>query len=294
MTTSIFQTLEKLGLTSKQSRVQFNDRTRDVENLKVWRDSNSGVIYIDDFYTGEETYIDGSYRKDKSVLLNTGKPDFERSADAQRRLKSNLKFVAGKRLADFGCGSGDFLKLVQPHCNEVIGIELQQNYVDELNALGVACTNSLDAIRDDSLDVIVSFHVIEHLPNPLETLLELKQKVVSGGHILIEVPHAYDFLLSTVKSDEFKQFTLWSQHLVLHTRESLRRTLEFVGLEGIQIEGIQRYPLSNHLNWLVNGKAGGHKSYLSSLDSDALFDAYQNSLARIDATDTLVAIAKVP
>ena len=294
MNTSIFQTLEKLGLTSKQSRVQFNDRTRDVENLRVWKDPSSGVIYIDDFYTGDETYIEGSYRKDKAGELETGKPDFERSTDAQRRLKSNLNLVAGKKVADFGCGSGDFLKLVQPYCNEVIGIELQQNCIDELNVIGVPCTNNPDTIKDDSLDIIVSFHVIEHLPNPLETLAKLKRKVMSGGRILIEVPHANDFLLSGVACNEFKQFTLWSQHLVLHTRESLRKTLEYVGLEEIQIEGVQRYPLSNHLNWLANGKAGGHKSSLSTLDSDALFDAYKNSLARIDATDTLVAIAKVP
>jgi len=53
------------------------------------------------------------------------------------------------------------------------------------------------------------------------------------------------------------------------------------------------YPLSNHLNWLANGKAGGHKSPISVLDSDALFEAYQSSLARIDANDTLIATAKV-
>ena len=292
--TEIFQTLERLGLTSKKTRILFNDRTKDMENLKVWKDSNSGVIYVDNFYTGDETYIEGYYREDEAVELETGKPDFERSTDAQRRLKSNLKFVAGKRVGDFGCGNGDFLKLVQPFCKKVIGIELQQSYVDELNALGVACFNDLSNIKDDSLDIIVSFHVIEHLPNPLEILTELKRKVVSGGQILIEVPHANDFLLSTVVCDDFKQFTLWSQHLVLHTRQSLRRTLEYLGFEEIQIEGVQRYPLSNHLNWLANGKPGGHKSPLSSLDSDALFDAYQNALARIDATDTLIALAKVP
>lgn len=294
MTTSIFQTLEKLGLSSKQTRVLFNNRTRDVDGLHVWKDTESGVIYIDDFYTGDETYIDGSYRDDKSVELKTGKPDFERTTDAQRRLKSNLKFVAGKRVADFGCGSGDFLRLVQPYCNEVIGIELQQNYVDELNACGVSCVKTVDDIEDGSLDIMVSFHVIEHLPNPLDTLSNLVRKVVSGGQVLIEVPHANDFLLSSVACEEFKQFTLWSQHLVLHTRGSLRKTLEFIGLTDIQIEGVQRYPLSNHLSWLSNGKAGGHKSPLSALDSDALFHAYQSSLARIDATDTLVAIAKVP
>jgi len=294
MNTSIFQTLEKLGLTSKQSRVLFNERTRDRENLKVWRDANSGVIYIDDFYTGDETYIDGSYREEKNIDLKIEKPDLERNLDVQRRLKSNLKFVTGKKIADFGCGSGEFLKLVQPYCSEVIGVELQQNYVDELNSRGIPCTNQLDTLKDGSIDMVVSFHVIEHLPSPIETLLTLTRKVVSGGQILIEVPHANDFLLSTVNCAEFRNFTLWSQHLVLHTRDSLRRMLKFVGLDEIQIEGVQRYPLSNHLNWLANGEAGGHKSPLSSLDSDALFDAYQNSLARIDATDTLVAVAKVP
>ena len=76
--------------------------------------------------------------------------------------------------------------------------------------------------------------------------------------------------------------------------ESYELSKEYVGLQDIQIEGVQRYPLSNHLNWLANGKPGGHKSQISMLDSDALYDMYQNSLARMDATDTLVAIAKVP
>ena len=61
--------------------------------MKVWKDSISKVIYIDDFYTGEGTYIDGSYREDEGDSLEAGKPDFERSSDAQRRFKSNLKFV---------------------------------------------------------------------------------------------------------------------------------------------------------------------------------------------------------
>ena len=294
METSIYHTLEKLGVTSKQTRELFNNRTRDIDNLNVWKDSISGVIYIDEFYTGNQTYIDGSYQNDKDLELKTGKPDFEKERDAQRRFKSNLKFVAGKRVGDFGCGSGDFLSLVKPYCENVLGIELQQNYVDLLNSNGITCTNDLANVENKSLDIIVSFHVIEHLPNPLNTLSELISKIVSGGQILIEVPHANDFLLSTVCCDEFKQFTLWSQHMVLHTRETLRKTLEYVGLQDIQIEGVQRYPLSNHLSWLVNGEPGGHKSPISIIDSDALSEVYQNSLARIDATDTLVAIAKVP
>tara|TARA_B000000475_G_C15944163_1_gene426016 strand:- start:180 stop:1064 length:885 start_codon:yes stop_codon:yes gene_type:complete len=292
MKKSIYPTLEKLGLTSKQSRFLYNDKTRDVDQLKVWKDKISGIIYIEDFYTGDETYIDGSYLEDKNVKLTGGPTELEFANDAQRRVKSNLKFVAGKNIADFGCGNGDFLKLVKPYCANVSGIEIQQNYVDELNNQGIFCVNNLDTIKNDTLDVLLSFHVIEHLYNPLEILSKFMNKIVVGGHVIIEVPHANDFLLSVLECEKFKQYKLWSQHLILHTRESLTKTLEFVGLKDIQIEGVQRYPISNHLNWLANGKGGGHKSPLSMIDSDILFDAYQNSLARINATDTLVAVAK--
>ncbi|MDC1425041.1 class I SAM-dependent methyltransferase [Oceanospirillaceae bacterium] len=293
MGTSIFQTLKLLQLTSLETRSIFNDRTRDVDDLIVWKDNVSGVIYIDDFYTSNETYIDGSYRKDEHVTLQSEKPDFEQITDAKRRFESNLKYVAGKNIIDFGCGRGDFLHLAKDHCSSVCGVELQKDFVDVLNSEGIRCVNNLDDIADNTLDVCVSFHVIEHLPNPLETLETLKKKIVSGGTILIEVPHANDILLSTLNNNEFKQFTLWSQHLVLHTRESLRRMLDSAGFENVQIEGVQRYPLSNHLNWLANSKGGGHKSPLSAIDSPILQEAYSNSLARIDATDTLIAIANV-
>jgi len=295
MKTPVFNTLQRLDLTSIKTRKLFNDRTRDIDDLKVWKDEVSGVIYIDDFYTSDETYIDGTYidKQQKAEIAQAEKPDYERKMDAQRRLESNLKFVAGRRLVDFGCGGGDFLRLVKNDCAQVCGVELQQNYVDALNADDIRCENNLDAIKSNSIDVCVSFHVIEHLPDPLETLKLLKEKIVSGGMLIIEVPHANDLLLSTLKNDAFKQFTLWSQHLVLHTRESLSRMLSYVGFEDISIEGVQRYPLSNHLNWLSNGRPGGHKSPLSLIDSPTLTNAYSDSLARMNVTDTLVAIAKV-
>jgi 2-polyprenyl-3-methyl-5-hydroxy-6-metoxy-1,4-benzoquinol methylase len=294
MKTEIFKTLETLNLTSLETRVLFNERTSDVDNLKVWKDSVSQIIYIDDFYTGDNTYVDGAYRADKQINLQTKNNDFESASDAQRRFDSHFRFVAGKKVVDFGCGRGDFLRLIKAECEDVFGVELQQNYVDALNDDGITCFTNLDAIENHSIDVCVSFHVLEHLPNPLEVLEAIRNKMVKGGVLLIEVPHANDFLLSSLASENFKQFTLWSQHLVLHTRESLRRMLGYAGFNDIHIQSVQRYPLSNHLHWLAKGEAGGHKSALSFIDTTVLTEAYENSLARIDATDTLVAIAKAP
>lgn len=294
MKTPVFDTLKRLDLTSYDTRKLYNKNTRDISDLKVWRDEVSGVIYIDDFYTGDETYITGDYTAEMRSPAQSQITDFEENMDANRRFSENLRFVSDKKVVDFGCGRGNFLRLIKPYCKEVLGVELERSNVTELNSDGIGCVTSLAEITQHSIDVFVSFHVIEHLPNPLEILHEIMGKIKSGGTLLIEVPHANDCLLSVVPSEEFKQFTMWSQHLILHTRESLRRLLSFSGFEYINISGVQRYPLSNHLNWLANGKPGGHKSLISQIDTPDLNRAYEASLARIDATDTLVAFCRAP
>ena len=212
--------------------------------------------------------------------------------DANRRYTDYLNYVNGKALMDFGCGQGDFLKLVKKKCSSVCGLEIQNDCVTYLKSEGIACYKDLSEIPDNSIEVCVSFHVIEHLPEPLTTLEILKKKLVKKGSILIEVPHANDFLMSVMKNNDFKQFTLWSQHLILHTKESLFKILEHVGFNNIKIDGVQRYPISNHLNWLANGKPGGHKTELSSLDKPDLLKSYAKALKSINATDTLVAFAE--
>ena len=289
---SIFKTLEELGLTSASTREVYSFGTRDKTDLTVWKDQVSGVIYIDDFYIGDITYEKGDYRKTKQKDLKTGAPDFERLNDAQRRLQDYLPLIAGKHLMDFGCGRGEFLLLAEQFCQKVTGVDLQEDFLAELRGRNIECETSLTSIKCDSLDICVMFHSLEHLLNPKEFLQEIRLKLRSGGRIIVEVPHANDFLLSGLDLATFKNFTLWSQHLILHTRESLRRLLEAAGFKNVLIKGTQRYPLSNHLTWLNAGRPGGHKGHLSIIDTAALTDAYSDALASIDATDTLTAIAE--
>ena len=109
--------------------------------------------------------------------------------------------------------------------------------------------------------------------------------------MIIEVPHARDFLIHNLKVKDFIDFTLWSQHLILHTRESLRLILADAGFKNIVIQGVQRYSIANHFHWLSHKQPGGHKSLLSAIETPELVASYHQALARIDATDTLVAIA---
>ncbi len=105
------------------------------------------------------------------------------------------------------------------------------------------------------------------------------------------MPHAGDFLISTLKEESFIKFTLNSQHLILHTKNSLNAFLSDANFSDIVIKGIQRYYLSNHLGWLKNKKPGGRMSNLSFLDNHAIKEIYENSLSSIESTDTLISIA---
>ncbi|MES0879347.1 class I SAM-dependent methyltransferase [Roseibium sp. SCP14] len=290
--TSIFKTLSAIGVASENSREVFATGTRDRDDVTVFRDQLSGVIYIDGFYGGDEIYEDGNYRTVN--LAASGARDYEIVRDATRRSSAYRPFVCGRQVLDFGCGDGAFLRKVQDETLSCCGVELQKDYVRALNEEGITCRSALSEFADGSFDTIVSFHVLEHLPEPLQALGEMRRVLKAGGTVVIEVPHANDFLLGELKSEAFKSFTLWSQHLVLHTRESLKRLLDIAGFENVVIEGVQRYPMSNHLTWLASGKPGGHKSALAAIDTTDLSEAYEAALNRIDATDTLVAIARNP
>ena len=135
------------------------------------------------------------------------------------------------------------------------------------------------------------FHVLEHIPFQIQTLKVLKSKLKKGGKIIIEVPHAEDFLILQEELKEFKDFTFWSEHLILHTYKSLRTILFKSGFKKINIQYFQRYNFSNHLGWFLKRKPGGH-NFFKKIVSKKLNDSYCENLKNLRQTDTLIAIAE--
>jgi SAM-dependent methyltransferase len=204
------------------------------------------------------------------------------------------QFHVGRRILDFGCGAGRFLRTVRSTASSAVGIELQESFKEALNRDGIPCFSDISELPPPHIDTAFMFHVLEHLPDPLSVLRDLKAVISPAtGILIVEVPHANDFLINQLKCQPFIDFTLWSQHLVLHTRDSLRKLLVAAGFSDIRITGVQRYGLANHINWLNEGKPGGHKAPSSLIETSQLFQAYESALAAQDFTDTLVAIAQV-
>lgn len=57
----------------------------------------------------------------------------------------------------------------------------------------------------------------------------------------------------------------------------------------------QLFVINNILshNWLLKGKLGGHIGSFSIFETAELKNAYSSALCKIDATDTLVAVAEI-
>ncbi len=284
----IYNLLESLKLTSKETSELFSKSTRDNDNLNVYKDSLSDVIYIKDFFVGDDEYNKGAYRNKQSTSSLASLEDI---ADCDRRIEHFYDLYNEKIICDFGCGAGSFLLKSIDKTKQSYGVELQEDYRNELNNMNVKCTANISEIPD-GLDTCFLFHVLEHLEDPIKHLNKIKSKLANKGKIVIEVPHARDFLIKNLKIQEFIDFTLWSQHLILHTRESLEKFLLKSGYKNIEIYGRQRFSIANHIQWAKDKIPGGHRSEIAVMETPELVKIYEKTLNALDATDTLIAIAE--
>ncbi|UOG29268.1 class I SAM-dependent methyltransferase [Leptospira noguchii] len=287
---SIKQLLLSLNIITEDTIQVYYPFVRDRDDVSVLKCSKSNVIFL-----SRTDHVDLSYYEAK-VNFRLGQ-DVNRDAavrlgldDAQRRAEQLKCIVSNKKWLDVGTGVGGILDILKPIAREIIAVEIQENIRKELLQLGYRVFPKIENIEDDGIEVVSLFHVFEHLSNPIDALKLIKSKMKKGGKVVIEVPHARDFLFDFLDCESFKRFTFWSEHLILHTRNSLEIFLSEAGFSNIEILGLQRYPLSNHLYWLKHGVPGGHNhwNFLNSFD---LNSAYETKLVSLDRTDTLLAIA---
>ena len=242
----------------------FNKRpgsVRDNPELEVFECASCGLVFLssfdhikDDFY--ENSGMHGEEAPDPQTVLK------ETAWDDERRFSYLKSALPNRRLLDFGCGAGGFLLKVR-----------------ELAAT---------AHGGEGYDIITMFHVLEHIPDPKSILSELSEMLADDGQIIVEVPNADDALLSLYNNSPFSHFTYWGCHLFLYTAKTLQMLFDQMNLKVNYIKQIQRYPLSNHLHWLANGKPGGHQKW-HFLDSPEMHATYEKQLAAIGKCDTIIA-----
>ena len=292
MKNKVAKTLCELGVCDENSIEEYYPQVRDRDDIAVLKCNKSEVIF-----TSTTEHMDISHYSEKIEFPHYWKEVDRKRAlidsfeDDSRRKTQFLSLISNKKWMDVGTGAGGILDLLEPVAARAVAVEPQQRALDALKEENYEAYSDIADVPYDDFDVITLFHVFEHLTEPLELLKVAYDKLAVGGKLVIEVPHANDFLFSFLDLEAFKKFTFWSEHLVLHNRYSLRALLGEANFGNTVISGFQRYNLANHLHWLKEEKPGGHIKW-SMLATDPLDAAYSSMLDKVDMTDTIIAIAE--
>ena len=302
MKNPIYKELKSLKLIKESNLITLNNKTRD-KRIKVIKDLKTKIIFLDKYITNNRYYSSVKYndnnlkflKKSKKKIANIktslGNIETPMLEDDYRRADQFKKILKNKEILDFGCRWGGFLRNIKDG-KSLYGVELREeciNYVKN-NFKKINISDNINHF-EKKFDIITMFHVLEHIPQQIDILKLLKAKLRHKGKIIIEVPHAEDFLILQEELKEFKDFIFWSEHLVLHTYKSLKSILLKSGFKNINIQYYQRYNFSNHLGWFLKRKPGGHNFY-KEVVSDSLNSSYCENLKKLGQTDTLIATAE--
>jgi 2-polyprenyl-3-methyl-5-hydroxy-6-metoxy-1,4-benzoquinol methylase len=258
---------------------------RDRQDLRILECCSCGLVFLSSFDHIAEGFYENSQMHGAVLSIETWLRDSAR--DDERRFHHFKTLIANKTVLDFGCGNGGFLTRARQVAASVMGVEPEQRLANHFHEEQLTVVSALTAVNQ-SFDVITLFHVLEHLPDPVDILKQLAARLNPGGGIICEVPNAADALLTFYKNEAFSHFTYWSCHLFLFTEATLTRMALKAGLKVDYIKQVQRYPLSNHLHWLARNEPNGHVRW-GCLDGRELHDAYEKQLGLIGRCDTLIA-----
>ena len=190
-------------------------------------------------------------------------------------------------LLEYGCGRGNFLEQVSPYFSRALGVDFNEQALAECREKGLDVSSPDPSALDETYDVIVSFQVLEHLPNPGEVVADLAGRLGPGGCLVVAVPNE-DGPLGEIENNFLNlpphHFTRWTQ-----------RTMRYLAkMNGLELERYICEPLNEALYLtLLNERFARHLSeegFLARLLSAAARRiAIGGALARFDEIRTHLA-----
>lgn len=213
-------------------------------------------------------------------------------AEGERRLPLVRPFLKPEDdVLEIGSSTGYFLDDLRGYVNSVTGMEPSQAYCEYANSIGVKTHQSLDELSGNRYDVIFLYYVLEHLRDPIGYMSSLSNWLKPNGRILLEVPNVDDVLLSPYNIPNFAPFYWQKAHYYNFSHQTLKDVLIRAGYD-VQMIPAQRYDLSNHMVWMMEGKPGGVGRF-KEIFTPELEIAYAEALKKHLKCDTLFAVMEL-
>ena len=227
----------------KKGKVKSQTKSSEINDFyfKTWgfRPINQPEILINKYYSkdlnfhyfdrdlaGDELYYE-QLQKSRDNYYNPHRKEF----DIAKKLSSEDKSVL-----EIGCGSGYFAD--QLNCKSFLGLEFNQMAIDKATEKGLKVIKSsienLASSTEEKFDLIFSFHVLEHVKDPLSFVDSAKKLLKEDGLLFLAVPNN-DSVLTYGKN---VILNIPPHHLNQYTRKTFECFSTYHKLEIIKIEDV--------------------------------------------------------
>ena len=148
-----------------------------------------------------------------------------------------------EKVLEIGSGKGAFLRKAKQKGVNIFGAELNKSQAQKLNQEGfVVYDENLSALaenRKETFDVVCSFQVLEHVPNPKEFIEDSLKLLKVGGRLIVSVPNHDSFL----GLDDENFLDMPPHHMGLWDEKSLMSLEDIFPLKvkSVHLEPLQDY-----------------------------------------------------
>lgn len=223
--------------------IHVTDRGLDFAGERVWGCLRCGACFLSPRMTEEE--LERYYRDDyagryRGSAVPTAELVAARDRAAQyraSRLASWGVLTSGRTLLEVGCGAGNFLAACRERGLQAFGIEPGASWATAACARGLAVeVGQFPHVHGErsEYDIIAMFHVLEHLPHPMEALAHARALLSAGGVLVVEVPD-----LSRAFGPRWSERYFHRPHLVEYTHGALVHLLARAGFEATHTDYCQ-------------------------------------------------------
>lgn len=177
MSTNTYLIVQDHACSGEQFSLVFEDGSTLLRTMPVPKNLDS---YYQDNYISHKDRADGIisalYLSVKRIMLN----------QKIRWLRNWCP--GGKRVLDFGAGTGEFVAAASSHGWTARGTEPNDQARNNARSKGLDVHADLEEVHD-SYDVITLWHVLEHTPDPEATLRDLEKILNTEGAVVIALPN---------------------------------------------------------------------------------------------------------